>query len=317
MNPLLMSLLGQEASAAPVDDSIIVEQSRDDLYRHESPQAVTQRDLGLSANEEASDHKGMFGVKGTLRDVLGLVGDAFLIQGGRSPIYAPKRRQERISDALAGFTNGGEDALSAIERVTALSPELGQKMHNEYLANQDRMQDNQRMSGTLDLNRDKFEADSLDTVIQLAQRQLGAALQTGDERVVQDAMLQIAQIAKSYNVPMEQIGLSVGLPTASLQAFADGGMNPYQQQRLPQMERSLDLREDAERGRNRRADQSEAGRNRRNSENNAARQRRAEFNQDRQDRRQTERLDRQGRDTNTGGQRQLRDNRRFRAPNQP
>jgi len=61
-------------------------------------------------------HKGMFGVKGTLRDVLGLVGDSLLMGGGGKAMYQPARQREKESDALQGFT---QNPQAAIERTIA------------------------------------------------------------------------------------------------------------------------------------------------------------------------------------------------------
>lgn len=49
------------------------------------------------------ERKGLFGVKGTLRDILGLIGDAFLVQSGNKPMYAPRRDEERKAEALHSF----------------------------------------------------------------------------------------------------------------------------------------------------------------------------------------------------------------------
>lgn len=49
------------------------------------------------------ERKGLFGIKGTARDILGLLGDAFLVQSGNKPMYAPRREEERKADALRSF----------------------------------------------------------------------------------------------------------------------------------------------------------------------------------------------------------------------
>lgn len=89
--------------------------------------AVRERMAALQGGEEASapERKGMFGIKGTLRDVLGTLGDAFLLQSGNKPIYAPQRERERLGDAMAGFTR---DPLGAAERVGSLDPEMSQDL---------------------------------------------------------------------------------------------------------------------------------------------------------------------------------------------
>lgn len=82
--------------------------------------------------EGLPQHKGMFGVKGTLRDVLGLIGDTFLVGSGGKAVYAPQRQKERMSDALVGMGPGKEK--DAIARMMALDYETGIKMYNDWQA---------------------------------------------------------------------------------------------------------------------------------------------------------------------------------------
>ena len=66
-----------------------------------------------SVDFSRGERKGMFGVKGTLRDILGTVGDAFLVQSGNNAVYGPQRDREKMGDALTGFTNSPEAANAA------------------------------------------------------------------------------------------------------------------------------------------------------------------------------------------------------------
>lgn len=79
------------------------------------------KEFGTSAPQ----HEGMFGIKGLGRNILGVLGDAFLMQAGRDPIYRQKVQQEQMGDALSGFT---DNPLAAIQRLA----DLGQgKVANE------------------------------------------------------------------------------------------------------------------------------------------------------------------------------------------
>lgn len=98
--------------------------------------AIQERDQALNNGAGVADHHGMFHTKGTLRDVLGLLGDAFLVQGGRNRIYAPAREQEKASDALAGYTQNPQAYMDAAERVSAIDPEMGLKMATQAQAQQ-------------------------------------------------------------------------------------------------------------------------------------------------------------------------------------
>src|SRR3546814_5982625 len=72
----------------------------------------------------------MFGLKGTLRDVVGMLGDAFLVQSGNKAVYAPQRQQEKAGDALLGMGPGQE--RDAIARVMQVDPEAGMKMFKDW-----------------------------------------------------------------------------------------------------------------------------------------------------------------------------------------
>jgi hypothetical protein len=94
------------------------------------PQAVAPQETVATPEQESEvkalypiQHKGLFGVKGTLRDVLGLLGDSYLMVNGRNPYYAPIRRGEKYGDILAGkYINNAEEnfinnPLLAIQRL--------------------------------------------------------------------------------------------------------------------------------------------------------------------------------------------------------
>lgn len=107
-----------------------------------APKRTIEEDTRSAPNQqrvmdELIPRKGMFGTKGTLRDVLGLLGDAFLVQSGNKPMYQPQRQQEKLGSALYGFTN---DPQSAIERVAAINPEMAQDLYDKYSTNQVKLQ---------------------------------------------------------------------------------------------------------------------------------------------------------------------------------
>lgn len=104
-----------------------------------------QRSMPL---EGLPEHKGMFGVKGTLRDILGMVGDAFLLQSGNKEIYAPHRRQEQISDAMVGFGPGQE--RDAIARVAQIDPDRATKMYENWQARNAKQETETRQQSNLD-----------------------------------------------------------------------------------------------------------------------------------------------------------------------
>lgn len=104
------------------EDILVNARQTPQLSRNETdsqPLNLGNAGMLLEAQEAAKNnpqHKGMFGVKGTLRDVLGLVGDSLLMGGGGKAIYQPTRQREKESDAMQGFT---QDPQAAIERTIA------------------------------------------------------------------------------------------------------------------------------------------------------------------------------------------------------
>lgn len=125
MSPVIAALL---QGVAPQDDGgpdIQVEGRRSSIEAPavdiQSVPEMERQTPTLAAIQEIIPRKGMFGVKGTLRDVLGTLGDAFLVQGGKSPIYRPQRDKEKLGSAMYGFSSDDSSARNAaIERVAAL-----------------------------------------------------------------------------------------------------------------------------------------------------------------------------------------------------
>jgi hypothetical protein len=80
----------------------------------------------------APQHHGMFGIHGALRDILGTLGDAFLVQSGNKPVYSAQREQEKEGDAMRDFV---ANPMQAVQRLAAENPELAAKIHNELTRN--------------------------------------------------------------------------------------------------------------------------------------------------------------------------------------
>lgn len=92
----------------PPDVEAFLMARADPLNQSQAPQAP--QGMSPEAAEEIVssgvpdyDRKGMFGIKGTFRDILGTLGDAFLMQGGADPVYRPRRQEEEKANALRSF----------------------------------------------------------------------------------------------------------------------------------------------------------------------------------------------------------------------
>lgn len=78
------------------------------------------------------EHKGLFGMKGTLRDVVGTLGDAFLVASGNKAMYAPRRQAERASDAMAEMVSSPVHAVQAL--LGAGEPEKAYELYKQFQA---------------------------------------------------------------------------------------------------------------------------------------------------------------------------------------
>lgn len=105
----------------------------------------------LRAQQPAPVHKGMFGIRGTFRDILGTLGDAMLASGGQGPIYRTTRDQEKIGDAIQQNGFGTPEAFQAI---AAINPQLAQTMYNQQQIADYRMAGANTRQQTADDRRD-------------------------------------------------------------------------------------------------------------------------------------------------------------------
>ena len=81
------------------------------------PQGQRIQEAPVQEQTPYQQPKGMFGLKGTVRDVIGTLGDAFLVYGGRDRIYGPQRNQERMGEATHGFEQDPEAAIARLQSL--------------------------------------------------------------------------------------------------------------------------------------------------------------------------------------------------------
>lgn len=179
--------------------------------------------------QELLPRKGMFGVKGTLRDVLGTLGDAFLVQANKDRVYAPRRQTEKEADAMFGFT---QDPMQAIERLATQNPAAAEELYKTYqqaeyqkslLASQDAarqnlMQDRNFGNREVGLNR-------------LSRWVAGGVPY---DRIIAGA--------KQYGISPEELaelGINPNMTDEERQQFASGDMTVNQQVQIPFTERRV------------------------------------------------------------------------------
>lgn len=260
MNPFLASLMGQQSSGivatpeqlaeterlrrmfpnapefAP-EDEILVEANRSaprtgatvDGMSAPNDRAIEAVQADVSRGQEASQRRGLFGVKGTLRDVLGVLGDAFLIQGGRAPMYGPLRRKELMSDAWAGAT---EDPLAAAERVGFYDYEEGQKL----LEAAKKAELGQAQLESLDASRDALAEEKSFRKYTKAREMLGGLFNTPGAVVngqINPRALAVAErIAASAGMSLEDFMINEGMSEQEVREYAMSVLDPYKQERL-------------------------------------------------------------------------------------
>jgi hypothetical protein len=242
MNPLLALLLGQQGAAPEATSAanMVVTGNRAnapanpqdtsyDDYVLNNTDAVTARAADVSQTEEASQRKGMFGVKGTLRDILGLVGDAFLVQGGNKPMYAPHRQQERISDAMAGFS---VDPVAAGERVANYDAGLGYDIVKDARATelaQGKLKEDGRTE-----NRQAFK----DASARISQA-YAAVMQNPTPETAAYALQLARNESEVLGIPLAQLGVTEDMTQDVMSILAGRGSTVSQTNNLPLAERRV------------------------------------------------------------------------------
>lgn len=163
------------------------------------------------AANSAPQRKGLFGMKGTLRDVVGTVGDALLIGAGRNAIYGPGREQERQADALVGLTSNPN---AAIERFIYQGgdPRIASQMQEAQAQNVQRQQQALRQEQTAKAQK-----------LKVAQSLMAAAKTPEQKLAVREWV--IDPESDITNIPDDLLAASA--------------MNPYQQQQIDMQERRI------------------------------------------------------------------------------
>lgn len=242
-NPLAL-LLGQQSSAA------IPETVGNDLTVVGTPPASADPNVDVNGPEapfmgnksyleeaaasmgEAPERSGMFGTRGTLRDILGVVGDAFLTQAGRNTVYAPQRDRERMADAMTGFTNSEESAMAAIERLSQAGyTDQARQLYENIQTNKLR----QAQQASLEANRQSLIAGRDDTRLANFRKYASQALASaGDNPKSQQYAIQLlTQQAERLGIPLEDIGITEGMSPEQMRVLADAGMPVQNIRNLP------------------------------------------------------------------------------------
>lgn len=242
----LMSLL-QGASGLPNSDDILVQGRKPSDNPLQGLGNQNQLSEAADAAKNAPQREGYFHTKGTLRDILGTLGDAFLIQSGHNAIYTPQRQREKIADAYSGFTGvSGADPdevqknqMAALERLAATpgGTELAQKAYAQMQDNNTRMAANQNQTS---YKNDSLYLQKIDKLGKLASN-IYAGTKTPQE--TEAATQRLIGLAQALKVDPADLGVKPGMSPEDIRSIALGNQTPYQQAQVPIQQQNANSRQ--------------------------------------------------------------------------
>lgn len=194
-------------------------------------------DIEMAKQGQAmSGHKRSMG--GTLRDVLGILGDAMLVHSGKSPIYSAAVQNKKIADAMTGFQS---DPRAAAGRLAAIpgAAKQAQDMYDSSEQQQLRMEtqkSNENYKQSLEADRqDKRNTNTMQYVAGI----LKAGAATGDPKKYSDAYKRAQEYASQRNI--DDIS-QYGAPDQLEDAQSGFGMTANQVTRDLNTNKSIDQR---------------------------------------------------------------------------
>jgi hypothetical protein len=184
-------------------------------------------DQEIREYRQANPRAGMFGVKGTLRDVLGILGDAFLVQSGNAPLYYPTRQKEALEDKMVGFAN---NPIAAAERVGG---QMGMDLLEAEQGRQLKLAQQQSLADARTSTIETRDYNRLKDARLLAQ---GILAQPGayapDGSLSPDAQGILTTVARQAGVTVQEL-VGENLSPQALRLLGEAGMTVNQQRNLP------------------------------------------------------------------------------------
>jgi len=182
--------------------------------------------------------RGMFGMRGTLRDIVGTLGDAFLVQGGNDPMYAPQRQRERASDAMAGFTNADPRAqMAAIERLAQVDPAAASSLYEQMQTNNARVAQQQGIDSNNKADQRDAQWTNYTQLRNFAARTLSSI--TDNPENLPYALQTISAMAQRAGFSLEDLGITDAMTPEQMGIYSSGDMTVSQQRNLPLAERRV------------------------------------------------------------------------------
>lgn len=150
----------------------------------QQPEAIPEVPADPITVEQPPERKGMFGIHGTLRDILGTLADFRYQQQGREGPYERQKRGDEINNAMRGFA---DNPLASIRKVMAVDQKTGTDLMDNYRAQQiaqEKLAQERKLKG--------------DTLL----RQMTGAIV--DEKTYQKMYPILQQTAKNYGIDISQ-----------------------------------------------------------------------------------------------------------------
>lgn len=190
------------------------------------------------AQQAAPERKGMFGVKGTLRDVLGLIGDTYLTTNGRNAVYRPVQQQEREADAMAGFS---ENPQAAVERLAALpgGQEMAQKLMAQYQADQGRQVQAESLAQNRTAMADDRSSRRTGDFLKYAGQTL-AGINPRDTQKLAESVALLQKRANYLKIDPGDLGITPDMTPGEIQATIAGSISTYNTRQLPIAQQNAD-----------------------------------------------------------------------------
>ena len=258
---LLSFLQAFGGGAGGTEDEEIVVNAQANRPRPVDPDPVipvgnrSQLEETQAAAGNAPQRQGMFKTRGTFRDILGVLGDAFLVQSGNKAVYQPQRQKEKISDALVGYdASDPAKAQAALQRAANVDPDTFLKLSDDYANYQVKQAQTQGVNTARQSMIDERQYKRNQDFGNYAARVLSKA----DTPAKQAAAFRLIQKRAEMNdIDLEEFGISAGMSPDEIAVMAGGDMTVNQQEVLKQRESQFQR---AEAGRMKR-DNPPAGRN--------------------------------------------------------
>lgn len=236
LNQLLMSAMNSGAQEEPIEDIVVdapIQSPNNEpqvftlppdprIYR--APPKPEGAEYGY---ELGAGRASPLGVKGRARDILGGIGDAFLVANGMNPSYEPKRKQEKMQDAMEIYRQNPQEGMRAINSVDA---KLGYDMMQDAEGNAIKREEIARKARGDDI---RIMADGMK-----AWGLIGQTANAITDQASYDRMKPILMnFASKYGIPLE---LPAKYDKAMIDDLVQAQMGRWREKRLFQMGQNVE-----------------------------------------------------------------------------